>query len=448
MSRRVFISVLGASFYNECVYGKGDFRSSKTRFVQQATLEWLDAGGWSEEDAAYILVTQEARKNNWDKNIVERISPKEEKAVPYKPLERVLSEMDLPIEVSAVDIPKGVNEEEIWEIFSILTREGEAAIIHDGDELYFDLTHGFRYLPMLVLVLGNYTKFLRNAKVCGIMYGNFEIRDNNDVAPIIDLLPLTILQDWTFGIADYLRNGYVGNLDKLANDTLDPIKKRLHTANNSIREEYNPELENDVNHLKSCVCSLKKVVLERQTCRGLNVIESNSVRNLKESLKKIHEDNTVLPALMPLLDKVEDSLNDFKHDNDLANMFAAAEWCYKNQQYQAAVTFLLEGLISVFCQRHGIELDDREGRDLVGPAVLYLQTPDKFNPHLFTEEKLSIIKQLCNDELLKKGYNLYSKIKELRDNYNHCGMRKNPIEPQKIVKRIGEYIIEVKNLGI
>ena len=35
--------------------------------------------------------------------------------------------------------------------------------MQDGDELYFDLTHGFRYLPMLVMVLINYSKFLKYA---------------------------------------------------------------------------------------------------------------------------------------------------------------------------------------------------------------------------------------------------------------------------------------------
>lgn len=38
MARKLFISVLGAGFYENCVYVQDDFKSSQTRFIQQATL--------------------------------------------------------------------------------------------------------------------------------------------------------------------------------------------------------------------------------------------------------------------------------------------------------------------------------------------------------------------------------------------------------------------------
>ena len=46
MNRKVFISVLGTGFYNSCSYVKGDFISSETRFVQQATMEYVDVAHW------------------------------------------------------------------------------------------------------------------------------------------------------------------------------------------------------------------------------------------------------------------------------------------------------------------------------------------------------------------------------------------------------------------
>lgn len=59
--------------------------------------------------------------------------------------------MNLPVEIRPVDIVDGKDEDEMWKIFNALFNE-----LRDGDELYFDLTHSFRYIPMLVLVLGNY----------------------------------------------------------------------------------------------------------------------------------------------------------------------------------------------------------------------------------------------------------------------------------------------------
>ncbi len=65
MARKVFISVLGTGFYNECNYYSGNF-AFKTRFIQQATLAMLaEQGNWTKDDAAYILLTEGAKKNNW-----------------------------------------------------------------------------------------------------------------------------------------------------------------------------------------------------------------------------------------------------------------------------------------------------------------------------------------------------------------------------------------------
>lgn len=56
--RKVFVSVLGTGFYEVCRY-EG---SKPTRFIQQATLEWLKAEEWTENDRILIFTT-EASKN-------------------------------------------------------------------------------------------------------------------------------------------------------------------------------------------------------------------------------------------------------------------------------------------------------------------------------------------------------------------------------------------------
>lgn len=99
MPRKVFISVLGTGFYGACQYKRGKFVSTKTRFIQQATIEYLNvAEEWTSFDRILILLTDGARKYNWDKSIIS--------------------------------------------LHNVKTNE---------DELYFDLTHSYRYLPMQVL---------------------------------------------------------------------------------------------------------------------------------------------------------------------------------------------------------------------------------------------------------------------------------------------------------
>jgi len=42
MPRKIFISVLGTGFYGACQYKRGNFVSTKTRFIQQVTIEFLN----------------------------------------------------------------------------------------------------------------------------------------------------------------------------------------------------------------------------------------------------------------------------------------------------------------------------------------------------------------------------------------------------------------------
>ena len=220
MARKVFISVLGTGFYGKCKYTRGEYNSvkaSETRFIQQSTLEYLNVYDWSKNDAAIFLLTSKAKSQNWNREIKSRVNFSTKEEEEYLGLEYVLEQMNLPVEIRPVDIVDGKDEDEMWEIFNTLFNE-----LKDGDELYFDLTHSFRYIPMLVLVLGNYSKFLKNVTIKSITYGNYEAREDNN-APIVDLLPLAALQDWTYAAGQFLENGNVSRLQHLCNEELKPI---------------------------------------------------------------------------------------------------------------------------------------------------------------------------------------------------------------------------------
>ena len=83
MARKVFISVLGTGYYEACKYIKGSFCSTETRFIQQATLEYLKVcNNWVTKNAdgevvdrIIILLTDGAKETNWHKSIVKRFNP-------------------------------------------------------------------------------------------------------------------------------------------------------------------------------------------------------------------------------------------------------------------------------------------------------------------------------------------------------------------------------------
>lgn len=163
MGRRVFLSVLGVAFYETCRYRKDDFTGSETLFVQKSLLEYLQQQeNWGgENDLFLVLLTDLARKNNWDRNLKTRFCAKLQQEVAYQGLEKILLDMNL--SYRDIAIPDGKDSDEMWEIFEVIFDE-----LQEGDELYLDITNSFRYLPMLLVVLVNYAKLLKNVKVKAI----------------------------------------------------------------------------------------------------------------------------------------------------------------------------------------------------------------------------------------------------------------------------------------
>lgn len=85
MARKLFISILGASVYETCRYVQGNFNSTETRFIQQATLELIGKKEpWTEQDKICILLTDRAQHSNWDKAIAERIDSHTKANIPLR----------------------------------------------------------------------------------------------------------------------------------------------------------------------------------------------------------------------------------------------------------------------------------------------------------------------------------------------------------------------------
>lgn len=354
MARKVFISVLGTGYYEACKYVKGSFCSTETRFIQQATLEYLKVrNNWTTKNAdgeivdrIIFLLTDGAEEANWNKDM--RFNRKTEKEELYEGLKQILDNMHLPCPVETLSIPDGKSEEEMWTIFNTVYDT-----LKPNDELYFDLTHSFRYLPMLVLVLGNYAKFLKNVTVKHISYGNYEARntDTNE-APLMDILPLTILQDWTFAAADLIQNGDIAKLQELKEaNALTPILREKGKKNLNRRMVEDP--------LDSYVNSLEAFLQDMKLCLAPNILSGNNmnkIRDCHEQVKEVFDE--VIAPIPPIIEKIEQSLQKFEttdtmHPESIRNGYEAAKWCYDHQLYQQAITILDENITTDFCQRLG-----------------------------------------------------------------------------------------------
>ena len=358
MARKIFISVLGTGFYEPCKYTKGSFVSSDTRFIQQATLEYLKVGSnWTTRNAddevidrIIILLTNGAKGANWDKSISKRQNHKTGQEEDYVGLEQVLQDMNLPCPVETIDIPDGKNEEEMWAIFNAVYDT-----LRPNDELYFDLTHSYRYLPMLVLVLSNYAKFLKDVKVKHISYGNYEARNTEtNEAPLMDILPLTMLQDWTFAAADLIQNGNIKKLQELKEDNALVPLLRERGKNNMDRRMAEGYLDNYIDSLNNFLTDMK-------LCLGPNILSGATINCIKDCHEQVSEVfEQVIAPIPPIIGKIQQSLQGFEttdtmYPESLRNGYEAAKWCYEHQLYQQAITILDENITTDFCQRIGTD---------------------------------------------------------------------------------------------
>ena len=418
MGRRVFLSVLGVAFYETCRYRKDDFTGSETLFVQKSLLEYLQQQeNWGvENDLVLMLLTDLARKNNWDKNLKTRFCAKLQKEVAYQGLEKILLDMNLSYQDIA--IPDGKDSEQMWEIFEVIFDK-----LQEGDELYLDITNSFRYLPMLLVVLVNYAKLLKNVKVKAIFYGNYEARDKeSNIAPIMDLLPLSVLQDWTLAASDYLRYGQVEKLFELSESSLIPILKNTETRTK------------DAEKLRSFVKTLKEMVEERTTCRGYAIVGSKNVRKLKCTASEIQK--VTIVQLRPIFEKIKQSLNDFDAKENVLNCIKAAKWCCANKLYQQATTMLEEGLGTFLCCHYQLDYRKMANRDAIFGCIS-IKTQNKDIEENKANKEL-VEKILADDSVWgnKAFVTILQKILELRNDYNHAGFKKNPFTAQKVIKII------------
>lgn len=415
MARKVFISVLGTGFYGKCRYVKEGFSSSETRFIQQATLEMLtQEEEWGEGDRGYILLTADARTKNWKICGGKREQRPGAEPLPYTGLCDEVSSIHLPFPVEDVDIPNGSNEAEIWEIFDVVFSK-----LQEGDELYFDLTHGFRYLPMLVLVLGNYAKFLKRAKVKSITYGNFESADKKvspPQAPIVDVTPLANLQDWTSAASDFLRHGDASLLQECSMRELRPI---LCEAKGTDAEASN---------LRALAIVLRDFADELRFCRGVSLYEGSSSAKVRTYMEKVK--GQYLKPLLPLLGDIRTSLDGFR-SKEATNLLRASELCFEYGNYQASATLMQEGIVSILCLRHSIPVDDESRRGLVGKALekSRLRQCGKLQEYKPADEadKEQKIEEVSQDSLFTAEFlREYSNLTKVRNDMNHAGMRCKP----------------------
>ena len=429
---RVFLAFLGTNDYLPCNYVLNGVKVSNVRFVQEALVSIL-CKNWEEGDKIIIFLTENAKNKNWVDN-----GHKDRDNMPLQRegLRRRLESLGLMANILAKDVPEGRSEREIWDIFEIVLNE-----ISDGDEVVFDITHGFRSLPMLVITILNYARVLKSIKINGIYYGAFEslgnvsgverkdVKDRN--APIFNLTPFAGLFNWTGAIDDFLTYGDAKNINAFTKEEVKPILR-----NTKGKDTYAKNLKNTGEQLEK----LTKLI---QTSRGASLIRDFDFKNLKK-LINLNKKSTLKP-LNPLLDKISNKIKGFRN-NDVVNGYAAVKWCIEHNLIQQGYTIFQETMITEVVVKHfgKDEIANRDKRRLVSQAISikHRNIPENEwdKPARSNKNDVRRVIDGLDDNFVK----IYDSISQYRNDINHAGFGENSHKPEYLEKQLKEYYEKFK----
>ncbi|NSW93320.1 MAG: TIGR02221 family CRISPR-associated protein, partial [Bacteroidales bacterium] len=345
MNRKTLLAFLGTSSYRLCTYKMPSGETYVTNFVLSAIASSL-CKNWKESDIIYIFTTQEAKEKNWNNLINNDGTIK-------KGLNEVLIDLNLPARHEAVIIPEIVTEKKIWDTFRIIFER-----LNENDEIYIDITHGFRASPLLLMTLLNYSSFLKETFVRGIFYGadQAKVLENGvEITPVWNLNDIALLNEWTSGALEYINFGDPRRIKKLAE------KSALPGFRSGSEDERNSALR-----ILDLSKSIVKVSVNLATVRGFNICSSKEAANAVDISKSIEKEDLV-PPFSPFMEKIRQKIDKFKPENDL-NFLYAVKYCIDHNLIQQGITFMQEGIVTYILKKFGFRftaIDSNEKKEII-----------------------------------------------------------------------------------
>lgn len=90
--------------------------------------------------------------------------------------------------------------------------------LSENERISLDITHGFRHLPMLALVAARFLKSTKNVHTEHIYYGAFDMRDENNCTPVVDLNGMLTMLDWVDALSAYKQSDNYAVFSSLLDD--------------------------------------------------------------------------------------------------------------------------------------------------------------------------------------------------------------------------------------
>jgi len=406
-----FIAFLGTGNYGTCKYGY-DNSVIETSYIQEALIKMFCCD-FTKEDSIKIFITDYANKENWlncdkkqaDGTMKENIG-----------LQQRLAKLNLQAKIESISIPEGKSEVELWKIFQIVMDN-----IQPSDSILFDVTHGFRTLPLFGIAILYYAYYLKQIQISGIYYGAYEARDENNKAPIFNLTSVFNLMRWTSAADAFMHYGSSKVLSELVKETA--------------RENAGS---------KQAATSISEITNIMATVRGKDIIEADCFINCNNKINDLKKSGTYQAPFEPLFEQILNVTNQFKQD-DPYNFITATQWYLDNNMIPQGFTMLQEGILTYILCRVGLDYTNFQLRDITRGQLFEKSKKQPTNISLDLQKKYSKeISKIALDPILADVSHLFDNIRFTRNNINHGGFMENQLDAPTLKNQLKLYLSQTK----
>lgn len=364
--------------YRPATYRFGE-QECTTPFMAEATARLFGA----ELDTLLVLVTREAAGQN---------------------LEALRERLPEPAKLKPIAIPSGQSAAELWAMFAAI--EGEIA---PGDRIIFDITNGFRSLPVLAFLAASFVRVVRGATVERMLYGAYDATVDGKT-PVFDLTPLLALLDWTTATDAFLKYGRADDLLRLAQ-------------------------RGDGGALDGLADALSTLTAGLQTSRPTEV--QVAAAGLAAQIDAVRDDASTPAPIGLLLDRIGAEYTPLGHEvptdparsaEVLRGQVAIIGWYVQKGLYVQAITLAREWLVSLVVASAGGDLFADDERALAEGAI---NRPRNERLRVYDRQRREerevrvppAMRATAQDPELQS---LWRDTRDLRNDLGHTGMRASP----------------------
>lgn len=308
----------------------------------------------------------------------------------------------------------GLNKAEIEENESIIL--GIERHLGKGDELYVDITHSFRSLPLFLMNLLIYLKNVSNKhiNISHISYGMLDVSRELGYAPVVELDGIMEINEWITGAYTFM---HFGNGYQIAR-----LVEKEHPSATKILNDFSDVM--NLNHLDGVRVQARRLA---------------SIKNVSYS---------PIPSCI-----IPSTVNSFieKFPADVRKsvfLLKTATWHYEHKNYSSSFISLLESILTHICDTLGLPSESATDMEV---AKVILGKGSKIDG--ITSNDVNLLrKKISRIDALSESYR---RINKIRNGLAHQATieiidektkQKKTINSDGMIKLLGEELKKVASI--